>query len=78
MSTTPLFSVKITAMSLPLHILDVDLTCMRKKNSVSNKFVFFIFIYTIGAKTIISAKKYIIQFIELCCNDKIEDDNETL
>ena len=30
---------------------------------MSNKFVFFIFIYTIGAKTIISAKKYLIQFM---------------
>ena len=78
MSTAPIFSVKITAMSLPLQILDVDLTCMKKKNIVSNKLVFFIFIYTIGAKTKISAKKYIIKFIELCCNDKIDVDNETI
>ena len=31
-----------------------------------------------GAKTIISAEINVIQFIELCRNDKIDDDIETL
>ena len=43
-------------MSDPLQILDVDLTRMGKFFFVSNKLVFFIFIYTMGTKTIISAK----------------------
>ena len=44
---------------------------------LSNIF-FFIFIYKMKAKMIISSKINIIQFIELSYNYKIDVDNETL
>ena len=53
MSTTPSFSLKITAMSLRLQILDGDLTLWENKILYHINFFFFIFSYKIGAKMII-------------------------